>query len=179
MYGASINLFEHTLPRYGITTTFVAPNDLEAIEKAIQPNTKNGGEVIGNPGLDVMDVPAVAQIANKAGVPLVIDGMFNTPYLLKPIEHGANIVIQSLTKWMGGHGVAMGGAIIDGGNFDWGQNDRFPTLTEPHYAFQGVNLWEEFGPAPLVHVSVPRACIMSDHLLAQPTHSIFCRGLRH
>ena len=148
MYGASINLFEHTLPRYGITTKFVAPNDLEAIEKAIQPNTKMVfGEVIGNPGLDVMDVPAVAQIANKAGVPLVIDGTFNTPYLFKPIEHGANIVIQSLTKWMGGHGVAMGGAIIDGGNFDWGQNDRFPTLTEPHYAFQGVNLWEEFGPA--------------------------------
>ena len=148
MYGASINLFEHTLPRYGITTTFVAPNDLEAIEKAIQPNTKMVfGEVIGNPGLDVMDVPAVAQITNKAGVPLVIDGTFNTPYLFKPIEHGANIVIQSLTKWMGGHGVAMGGAIIDGGNFDWGQNDRFPTLTEPHYAFQGVNLWEEFGPA--------------------------------
>ena len=148
MYGASINLFEHTLPRYGITTTFVAPNDLDAIENAIQPNTKMVfGEVIGNPGLDVMDVPAVAQITNKAGVPLVIDGTFNTPYLFKPIEHGANIVIQSLTKWMGGHGVAMGGAIIDGGNFDWGQNDRFPTLTEPHYAFQGVNLWEEFGPA--------------------------------
>lgn len=148
MYGASINLFEHTLPRYGITTTFVAPNDLEAIEAAIQPNTKMVfGEVIGNPGLDVMDVPAVGAITAKAGVPLVIDGTFNTPYLFKPLENGANIVIQSLTKWMGGHGVAMGGAVIDGGNFDWGQNNRFPTLTEPHYAFQGVNLWEEFGPA--------------------------------
>ena len=148
MYGASINLFQHTLPRYGITTSFVAPDDLEAIENAIQPNTKMVfGEVIGNPGLDVMDVPAVAKITAKAGVPLVIDATFNTPYLFRPLEHGANIIIHSLTKWMGGHGVAMGGAIIDGGNFDWGQNDKFPTITEPHYAFQGVNLWEEFGPA--------------------------------
>ena len=148
MYGASINLFEHTLPRYGITTSFVPPHDLEAIEAAIQPNTKMVfGEVIGNPGLDVMDVPSVAAITAKAGVPLVIDATFNTPYLFRPIEHGANIVIQSLTKWMGGHGVAMGGAIIDGGNFDWGKDGKFPTLTEPHYAFQGVNLWEEFGPA--------------------------------
>ena len=147
MYGANINLFEHTLSRYGISTTFVAPNNPQAIEAAIQPNTKMVfGEVIGNPGMDVMDVPAVAKITQKAGVPLVIDGTFNTPYLFKPLEHGANIVIQSLTKWMGGHGIAMGGAIIDGGNFDWGQNDRFPTLTTPHYAFQGVNLWEEFGP---------------------------------
>ena len=148
MYGASINLFEHTLPRYGITTSFVPPHDLEAIEAAIQPNTKMVfGEVIGNPGLDVMDVPSVASITAKAGVPLVIDATFNTPYLFRPIEHGANIVIQSLTKWMGGHGVAMGGAVIDGGNFDWGRDGKFPTLTEPHYAFQGVNLWEEFGPA--------------------------------
>ena len=148
MYGASINLFQHTLPRYGITTSFVPPHDLEAIEAAIQPNTKMVfGEVIGNPGLDVMDVPSVASITAKAGVPLVIDATFNTPYLFRPIEHGANIVIQSLTKWMGGHGVAMGGAVVDGGNFDWGRDGKFPTLTEPHYAFQGVNLWEEFGPA--------------------------------
>ena len=148
MYGASINLFQHTLPRYGITTSFVAPDDLDAIEKAIQPNTKMVfGEVIGNPGLDVMDVPAVAKITAKAHVPLVIDATFNTPYLFRPLEHGANIIIHSLTKWMGGHGVAMGGAIVDGGNFDWGKTDKFPTITEPHYAFQGVNLWEEFGPA--------------------------------
>ena len=148
MYGASINLFQHTLPRYGITTSFVAPDDLDAIEKAIQPNTKMVfGEVIGNPGLDVMDVPAVAKITAKANVPLVIDATFNTPYLFRPLEHGANIIIHSLTKWMGGHGVAMGGAIVDGGNFDWGKTDKFPTITEPHYAFQGVNLWEEFGPA--------------------------------
>ena len=147
MYGANINLFEHTLSRFGITTTFVAPNDPDAFSAAIQPNTKMVfGEVIGNPGMDVMDVPAVSAICAKAGIPLVVDGTFNTPYLFRPLEHGANIVIQSLTKWMGGHGVAMGGAIIDGGNFDWGQNDKFPTITTAHYAFQGVNLWEEFGP---------------------------------
>ena len=96
--------------------------------------------------MDVMDVPAVAEVTKQAGIPLVIDGTFNTPYLFRPLEHGANIVIQSLTKWMGGHGVAMGGAIIDGGNFDWGQNDKFPTLTTAHYAFQGVNLWGRIWP---------------------------------
>ena len=147
MYGANINLFQHTLSRFGITTSFVAPNDHDAIRNAIQPNTKMiVGEVIGNPGLDIMDVPAVGQIAADAGIPLIIDGTFNTPYLMKPLDNGANIVFHSLTKWMGGHGVALGGAIVDGGNFDWGQNDKFPTLTQPHFAFQGVNLWEEFGP---------------------------------
>jgi len=147
MYGANINLFQHTLNRFGITATFVAPNDPDAIRKAIQPNTKMVfGEVIGNPGLDIMDVPKVAEIARDAGVPLVIDATFNTPYLMKPIDHGANIVIHSLTKWMGGHGIALGGGIVDGGNFDWGRDGKFPTLTEPHFAFQNVNLWEEFGP---------------------------------
>ena len=148
MYGANVNLFQHTLNRFGITASFVAPNDPQAIKAAIKENTKLVfGEVIGNPGMDVMDVPAVAEITREAGVPLVIDGTFNTPWLFKPLDHGANIVIHSLTKWMGGHGTALGGAIIDGGNFDWGQSDKFPTLTEPHFAFQSVNLWEEFGPA--------------------------------
>ena len=147
MYGANINLFKHTLNRFNVTASFVAPNDPDAIRAAIQPNTKMVfGEVIGNPGLDIMDVPKIAEITAEAGIPLVIDGTFNTPYLMKPIEHGANIVIHSLTKWMGGHGIALGGGIVDGGNFDWGQNDKFPTLTEPHFAFQNVNLWEEFGP---------------------------------
>jgi len=147
MYGANINLFQHTLNRYGITATFVAPNNPDAIRNAIQPNTKMVfGEVIGNPGLDIMDVPKVAEITREAGVPLVIDATFNTPYLMKPIAHGANIVIHSLTKWMGGHGIALGGGIVDGGNFDWGRDGKFPTLTEPHFAFQNVNLWEEFGP---------------------------------
>ena len=148
MYGANINLLQHTLSRFGITTSFVAPNDIAAIKSAIQPNTKMVfGEVIGNPGLDVMDLPAVAEVTAEAGIPLMIDATFNTPWLIKPLQHGANIVIHSLTKWIGGHGIAMGGVIIDGGNFDWGQNDRFPTLTQPHFAFQEVNLWEEFGPA--------------------------------
>ena len=148
MYGANINLFQHTLSRYGITTSFVPPNDTAAIENAIRPNTKMiFGEIIGNPGMDILDVPAVAQIANTAGIPLVIDATFNTPWMIKPIAHGAHIVIHSLTKWMGGHGVALGGIVVDGGNFDWGQNDKFPTLTTPHFGYQGVNLWEEFGPA--------------------------------
>lgn len=148
MYGGNINLLEHTMSRFGVTTSFVDPTNHDAIATAIKPNTKMVfGEVIGNPGLDVMDVSAVAEIAHAAGVPLVIDATLNTPYLMKPLKHGANIVIHSLTKWIGGHGIAMGGVIVDGGNFDWGQNDRFPTLTQPHFAFQGVNLWEEFGPA--------------------------------
>ncbi len=149
MYGANINLFQHTLSRYGITTTFVAPNDPDAIRAAIQTNTKMVfGEVIGNPGMDILDVPAVAAITKEANVPLVIDATFNTPWMIKPIEHGANIVIHSLTKWMGGHGVALGGAVIDGGNFDWGATPgKFPMLTEPHFGYQAVNLWEEFGPA--------------------------------
>ena len=148
MYGANINLFEHTLSRYGVTTTFVKPNDPEAIRAAIRPETKMVfGEVIGNPGMDIMDLPAVAAITKEANVPLVIDATFNTPWMIKPIDHGANIVIHSLTKWMGGHGVALGGAVIDGGNFDWGATPgKFPTLTEPHFGYQGVNLWEEFGP---------------------------------
>ncbi len=151
MYGANINLFEHTLSRYGISTTFVKPNDLAGFKDAIKPNTKMVfGEVIGNPGMDIMNVPEVGKITAAAGVPLVIDATFNTPWLFKPLENGANIVIHSLTKWIGGHGIALGGAVIDGGNFDWGQNDRFPTLTEPHFGFQGVNLYEEFGPAAFI-----------------------------
>ena len=148
MYGANINLLENTLPRFGITTSFVAPDDLAAIEAAIQPNTKIiFGEVIGNPGLDVMDVAAVAEIGKKAHVPLMLDCTFNTPWLLKPITLGANIIIHSLTKWMGGHGIAIGGAVVDGGNFDWGKDDRFPTIAGPHYAMNEINFHEEFGPA--------------------------------
>ena len=148
MYGANINLLENTLPRFGITTTFVAPDDPDAIAAAIQPNTKIiFGEVIGNPGLDIMDVTAVAEVASKAHVPLMLDCTFNTPWLLKPIELGANIIIHSLTKWMGGHGIAIGGAVVDGGNFDWGRDDRFPTIAGPHYAMNEINFHEEFGPA--------------------------------
>jgi O-acetylhomoserine (thiol)-lyase len=148
MYGANINLLENTLSRFGITTSFVAPDDVDAIRAAIQPNTKIiFGEVIGNPGLDVMDVEAVAAVARDAHVPLMLDCTFNTPWLLKPISLGANILIHSLTKWMGGHGVAIGGAVVDGGNFDWGKDDRFATIAGPHYAMNEINFHEEFGPA--------------------------------
>ncbi|MGR3434566.1 MAG: O-acetylhomoserine aminocarboxypropyltransferase [Shimia sp.] len=150
MYGANINLFEHTLKRYGVATTFVRPNDPGAIAAAIRPETRMVfGEVIGNPGMEIMDVPAVARICEDAQVPLVIDATFNTPWGIRPIEHGAHVVIHSLTKWIGGHGVALGGVVVDGGNFDWGATDKFPTLTTPHFGYQGVNLWEEFGPAAL------------------------------
>jgi O-acetylhomoserine (thiol)-lyase len=148
MYGANINLLENTLPRFGITTSFVDPTDTKAIEAAIQPNTKiMFGEVIGNPGLDIMDVEAVAQITAKAGIPLILDCTFNTPWLLKPLLLGANIIIHSLTKWIGGHGIAIGGAVVDGGNFDWAQGNKFLTISGPHYAMDGINFYEEFGPA--------------------------------
>ena len=148
MYGANINLLENTLPRFGITTSFVDPTNVAAIEAAIQPNTKIVfGEVIGNPGLDIMDVEAVAKVTAKAGVPLMLDCTFNTPWLLKPFTLGANIIIHSLTKWIGGHGIAIAGAAVDGGNFDWGQNGKFPTISGPHYAMDSINFFEEFGPA--------------------------------
>jgi len=136
------------LPRFGIATEFVDPTNVAAIEAAIQPNTKIVfGEVIGNPGLDIMDVEAVAEVTTKAGVPLMLDCTFNTPWLLKPFALGANIIIHSLTKWIGGHGIAIAGAVVDGGNFDWGQNDKFPSIAGPHYAMDSINFYEEFGPA--------------------------------
>ena len=116
LYGANVNLLKYTLPRFGIETSFVSATDPEAFKAAIQPNTKLVfGEVIGNPGLDIMDVEAVSAIAHEAGIPLVIDATFNTPWLLKPVTKGVDIIIHSLTKWMGGHGVAIGGAVVDGG----------------------------------------------------------------
>ena len=150
LYGANINLLKNTLPRFGVETSFVAPRDLDAIKAAIKENSKFiFAELIGNPGLDVLDLEAVAKIADDAGIPLMIDATFNTPYLCKPLEYGANIIIQSVTKWLGGHGIAIGGAVIDGGNFNWGRNDKFPTLTSPHYALDGIVFWEEFGPVAL------------------------------
>ena len=150
MYGANINLLEHTMPRFGVQTDFVNPNDPKAIEAAIKPNTKMVfGEVIGNPGLDIMDVPVIAEICNKKGIPLVLDATFNTPFLMQPFKYGANIVIHSLTKWLGGHGIAIGGAIVNGGNFDWGDKEKFPTISGPHFALGGISFWEEFGPSAL------------------------------
>ncbi len=148
MYGGNISLMKNTLPRFGITTTFVDPTDVEGFQNAIQENTRViYGELIGNPGLDIMDLEAIAGIARSNKIPLMIDATFNTPYLCRCFDHGANIIIHSVTKWMGGHGVAIGGAVVDGGNFDWGAADKFPTITEPYAPFSGLNLWEEFGPS--------------------------------
>lgn len=150
LYGANINLLKNTMPRFGVETSFVSGRDLAGMKAAIKPNTKFiFCELIGNPGLDVLDVDAVAKIANEAGIPLVMDATFCTPYLFKPLEHGVNVIIHSVTKWLGGHGIAIGGAVIDGGNFDWGGSDKFPTLTSDHYALDGINFWEEFGPVAL------------------------------
>jgi len=151
LYGGSINLMKLTLPRFGITTTFVDGSDLDAIKAAVQPNTKMiYGEVIGNPGLDVLDIAGAAAIAQEAGVPLVIDSTFTPPTLYRPFEDGANIVVHSATKWIGGHGVTMGGFIIDGGNFDWAASDKFPTMTEPYPGYPGMTYAEHFGQAAFI-----------------------------
>ena len=151
LYGGTINLLTHTLPRFGITTTFVKPRDLDGIRAAIKPNTKLViGETIGNPGLEVLDIPAVAKIAHDAGIPLLIDNTFATPYLARPIEMGADIVMNSITKWIGGHGIAIGGVIVDGGHFDWEKSGKFPTLTTPYAGYHGIVFSEEFGPQAFI-----------------------------
>jgi O-acetylhomoserine (thiol)-lyase len=151
IYGGSHNLFTHTLPRFGITTSFVDPRDPAAFSAAIRPETRLVfAEVIGNPGLEVLDLPAVAGIAHAAGVPLMIDSTFTTPYLCRPFEHGADIIMHSATKWLGGHGVAIGGVIVDGGGFDWEGSGKFPTLTEPYAGYHGIDFAEEFGPAAFI-----------------------------
>nr|HAQ93799.1 O-acetylhomoserine aminocarboxypropyltransferase [Afipia sp.] len=151
LYGGTINLLTHTLPRFGITTTFVKPRDLDGIKAAIKPNTKLViGETIGNPGLEVLDIPAVAKIAHDAGIPLLIDNTFATPYLSRPIELGADIVMNSITKWIGGHGIAIGGVIVDGGHFDWEKSGKFPTLTTPSAGYHGIVFSEEFGPQAFI-----------------------------
>ena len=151
LYGGTINLLTHTLPRFGITTTFVKPRDLDGISAAIKPNTKLViGETIGNPGLEVLDIPAVAKIAHDAGIPLLIDNTFATPYLARPIEMGADIVMNSITKWIGGHGIAIGGVIVDGGHFDWEKSGKFPTLTTPYAGYHGIVFSEEFGPQAFI-----------------------------
>ena len=148
MYGGNISLMKNTLPRFGITTTFFDPTDSAECKAAIQDNTKLiYGELIGNPGLDILDLEAIASISGEHQVPLMIDATFNTPYLCKCFDYGVNITIHSVTKWMGGHGLAIGGVIVDGGNFDWGATDKYPTITEPYAPFSGMNIWEEFGPS--------------------------------
>jgi O-acetylhomoserine (thiol)-lyase len=151
LYGGSINLLTHTLPRFGITTSFVRPRDHDGLHAAIRPNTRLViAETIGNPGLEVLDIPKAAEIAHAAGVPLLIDNTFATPYLNRPLTLGADIVMHSITKWIGGHGIAIGGVIIDGGRFDWLASDKFPTLTEPYAGYHGIVFAEEFGPSAFI-----------------------------
>jgi O-acetylhomoserine (thiol)-lyase len=147
IYGGTRNLFAETLPRFaGITTAFVDPRDTEAFRRAIRPETRLVfGETLGNPGLEIMDVPGVAAVAHEAGLPLLIDNTFATPALFRPLDFGADLVHHSMTKFLGGHGVAIGGAIIDGGTFDWDASALFPTLTEPYPSYHGLRFSEEFG----------------------------------
>jgi O-acetylhomoserine (thiol)-lyase len=148
MYGGNISLMKNTLPRFGITTTFVDPTDTDGFRAAMQDNTRLiYGELIGNPGLDILDLEAIAKIAQAHQVPFMVDATFNTPYLCRCFDFGVNMTIHSVTKWMGGHGVAVGGVVVDGGNFDWGATDKYPTITEPYEPFSGMNIWEEFGPS--------------------------------
>ena len=151
LYGGTINLLAHTLPRFGITTTFVKPRDMEGFNNTIQPNTRLMiGETIGNPGLEVLDIPAVADIAHAHKIPLLIDNTFATPYLSRPIQLGADIVMNSATKWIGGHGIAIGGVIVDGGRFNWRDSGKFPVLTEPYGGYHGIVFDEQFGPAAFI-----------------------------
>ena len=151
LYGGSLNLFRLTLPRFGITTSFVNPRDIAGFAKAIKPETRLVfAETIGNPGLEVLDVPALAEVAHKAGLPLMVDATFTTPYLSRPIEQGADLVLHSATKWLGGHGLAIGGVLVDGGKFDWEQGGKFPTLTEPYAGYHGIDFAEDFGPAAFI-----------------------------
>jgi O-acetylhomoserine (thiol)-lyase len=151
IYGGSHNLFMHTLPRFGIETSFIDPRDPQAFRKAIRKNTRLlFAETLGNPGLEVLDIPAVAQVAHEAGLPLMIDSTFATPYLCRPIEFGADIVHHSVTKFMGGHGIAIGGVIVDGGRFDWEASGLFPTMTEPYAGYHGIDYAEEFGPQAFI-----------------------------
>lgn len=147
LYGGSINILTHTLPRFGITTTFVNPRDHDGMRAAIKDNTRLViGETIGNPGMEVLDIPKVAQIAHDAKIPLLVDNTFATPYLSRPIELGADIVMNSATKWLGGHGIAIGGVLVDSGRFNWRASGKFPVLTEPYAGYHGIVFDEQFGP---------------------------------
>src|SRR5690242_16271609 len=151
LYGGSINLLKLTLPRFGITTSFVDPRRPEAFRAALRPETRLlFAEVIGNPGLEVLDMAAVAAVAHAAGLPLMVDATFATPALCRPIEHGCDIVMHSATKWIGGHGVAIGGVLVDSGRFDWRASGKFPTLTEPYAGYHGIDFAAEFGPQAFI-----------------------------
>lgn len=161
LYGGSYNLLANTLAEQGLTTTFVDPSEPENFEKAIKPNTKLFyAETLGNPNSDVLDIEAAAEIAHRHGIPLIVDNTFATPYLLRPIEHGADIVVHSATKFIGGHGTVMGGAVIDSGNFDWSQNDKFPGLSKPNPSYHGAVFTEVCGN--IAYIMKLRTTLMRD-----------------
>ena len=151
IYGGSHNMFTHTLPRFGITTTLADPRDPASFERAITDKTRLlFAETLGNPGLEVLDIKVVSDVAHKHGLPLMIDSTFATPYLCRPFEHGADLIMHSATKFLGGHGIAIGGILIDSGRFDWAASGKFPTMTEPYAGYHGISFAEEFGPAAFI-----------------------------
>ena len=161
LYGGSYNLITHTLSTQGITNTIINVNDLDALEAAIKPNTKVVyAETFGNPNSDVLDLEGVAAVAHKHGIPFIVDNTFGTPYLIRPLEHGADIVVHSATKFLGGHGTSLGGVIVDGGKFDWKQNDKFPTLSKPDPSYHGIVFADAVGAA--AYVTRIRAVILRD-----------------
>ena len=188
LYGGTHNLFANTLVEQGLTTTFVDPADPENFEKAIQPNTKLVyAETLGNPNSDVIDLEAIAAVAHRHGIPFIVDSTFATPYLLRPLEHGADIVVHSATKFMGGHGTVMGGVVVDGGKFDWAQNDKFPGLSKPNPSYHGVVFTEAAGN--LAYIIKLRTTLMRDQgatispfnsfLLLQGLETLSLRVERH
>ena len=188
IYGGSANLLAHTLPLYGIDTTFVNVHDLNEVTAAIQPNTKALYiETLGNPNSDIPDIDALARIAHSHGIPLVIDNTFGTPYLIRPIEHGADIVVHSATKFIGGHGTTLGGVIVDAGTFDWAKSGKYPWLSEPNPSYHGVRFTEAAGRAAFA--TYIRAILLRDtgacispfaaFLLLQGTETLSLRLERH
>ncbi len=161
IYGGSYNLLSHTLPQYGIETTFVNAHDLAEVEGAIKDNTRAIYlETLGNPNSDIPDIDAIAEIAHKHGIPLVIDNTFGTPYLIRPIEHGADIVVHSATKFLGGHGTTLGGIIVESGKFNWKESGKYPGIAEPNPSYHGVSFYDVVGPAAFV--TYIRAILLRD-----------------
>ena len=188
IYGGTSNLLAHTLPLYGINTSFVDAHDLTEIEASIQPNTKAIYiETLGNPNSDIPDIDAIADIAHKHALPLVIDNTFGTPYLIRPIEHGADIVVHSATKFIGGHGTTLGGVIVDGGTFDWAASGKYPWISQPNPSYHGVRFTEAAGKAAFA--TYIRAILLRDQgacispfaafLLLQGTETLSLRLERH
>ena len=161
IYGGSFNLLAHTLPQYGVTTTFVDAHNLEEVEAAIQDNTRAVYlETLGNPNSDIPDIDAIAEIAHRHGLPLVIDNTFGTPYLIRPIEHGADIVVHSATKFIGGHGTTLGGIIVESGKFDWKAGGKYPQIAEANPSYHGISFYDAVGPAAFV--TYIRAILLRD-----------------